>query len=81
MKIGMNTIGNYVPNIQRTTPKPPPQTQAVEKASDELITRSERQFFLDRYPDSKNEISDYHFYQRSGQMAGVNVGQLFDRRG
>lgn len=78
MKISMNPIGNYSA-IQRKpvaeikqTPKPP--------ANNEIISQNEKQFFAGKYPDKKEEIVDYHFYQKSGQMSGVSVGTLVNRR-
>ena len=52
--------------------------QVTQKAP---ISNDERDFFLNLYPDNKEEIIDYHHYLRSGKMSGVSLGSLFDRRG
>ena len=52
--------------------------QAVKKTQ---ISTEERDFFLNLYPENKEEIMDYHHYLRSGKMSGVSLGSLFDRRG
>jgi hypothetical protein len=72
MKISSNVVGNYSlnPVVNKTTPQ-----------KGEELSNEEKNFFINRYPDKKDEISDYHFYQKSGQMSGVSVGQNFDRRG
>jgi len=85
MRVGTNNIGNYFPqrtrnvsnvaqktNIQKTT-----KTLSVEQA----ITSKEKALFAKMYPQQKEEIMEYHYYQRNGSMAGVTVGSLFDRRG
>ena len=89
MKISMNNVGNYNPLLKTKTDlnqkfnleinhnqkiKP----QASERAN---ITQEEKNFFMGLYPDNKNEIVDYHFYQKSGKMSGVKVGSNIDRRG
>ena len=52
--------------------------QTVKKAQ---ISTEERDFFLNLYPENKEEIMDYHHYLRSGKMSGVSLGSIFDRRG
>ncbi|HEX2869569.1 MAG TPA: hypothetical protein VHO03_21170 [Ignavibacteriales bacterium] len=49
--------------------------------SSEGISSEEKNFFINLYPENKKEITDYHFYQKSGKMSGVALGSLFDRRG
>jgi len=85
MRVGTNTIGNYFPqrtrnisniaqkaNIQKTT-----KTLSVE----ETITSKEKALFAKLYPEQREEIMEYHYYQKNGAMAGVTLGSLFDRRG
>ncbi len=75
MKINTNTIGNYsLQQIQRNT-------DMKSLAEGEELNEKEKDFFIDRYPQKKEEIVDYHFYQRSGKMSGVKLGHLFDRKG
>ncbi len=89
MKINTNMIGNYSPHIahnvnstgktKETSPKFELQNVAPNKA--ENLTSEEKNFFADMYPDKKNEITDHHFYNRSGEMSGVKIGSIIDRRG
>ena len=80
MRIDTNSIGNYSPNsiakprIEKTVQ----QTQA-QKLED--ITSKEKQFFTGLFPEQSGDVMDYHFYKRSGQMSGVKLGSLFDRKG
>lgn len=59
------------------------QKNVAASAKQDLVNVSseEKKFFSKLYPDSKNEISNYHFYSKSGQMQGVSIGSLIDRRG
>jgi len=80
MKIGMNSIGNYSPfqfsGINKTA-----QSAKTEAIADPVITSDEKNFFAAKYPGSRDEIMQHHFYGRSGQMSGISVGTLFNRRG
>lgn len=96
MKIGTNFAGNYNPynvsNVNKLN-----KTQNINKvnktqetaniqtnnniAENDAISKEEKTFFADMYPEKSSEIVDYHFYQRSGKMNGVSVGTLFDKRG
>ena len=89
MKITTNTIGNYSPHIQNNSVKQAkfqPKAnkvaaqQKVQQKPSELST-DEKSFFMKMYPGSKAEINDYHFYQKNGEMSGVKIGSLLDRRG
>ncbi len=81
MKIESNNIGNYAPKyIQNVKPNIKP-AQISENAATEKINDDEKKFFMNLYPENKNEIVDYHFYQKTGKMSGVSVGSLFDKRG
>ena len=89
MKINTNMIGNYSPHIARnvnSTGKPKEAAQKFELQNvapkkTENLTPEEKNFFADLYPDKKNEIIDYHFYSRSGELSGVKIGTIIDRRG
>lgn len=80
MKVGMNTIGNYSPfqmnGINRT--EKPVKAESVETDS---FTKAEKNFFANKYPGNRQEIMDHHFYGKSGQMSGIAVGTLINRRG
>ena len=84
MRISTNNIGNYGPGYSPEV-KAKPRTNndvalnALQKKGD--INNDEKKFFSELYPEKKNEIADYHFYQKSGKMSGVALGSLFDKRG
>ncbi|MFO7445010.1 MAG: hypothetical protein R6W90_01530 [Ignavibacteriaceae bacterium] len=89
MKISTNSIGNYTPNIK-------PKTVHNEKfnietnqnlqvknpsVAESSITQEEKDFFMGLYPQNTGEIDSYHFYHKSGKMAGIILGSQIDRRG
>ncbi len=80
MKISTNNIGNYSINSHAVAVKNAEQKKTLEKKN-EVLSTEEKRFFIDRYPQKKAEIIDYHFYQKSGTMSGVKIGQLFDKKG
>ncbi len=76
MKISTNNIGNYsINHIQKAV-----QQKAVQQKNDDL-SADEKSFFIDKYPQKKEEIIDYHFYQKGGSMSGVKLGHLIDKKG
>jgi hypothetical protein len=77
MNITSNPIGNY--NIYSARQAKPAASRETSLSVD-TVSKEEKDFFVNMYPDQKQEIADYHFYQRSGKMSGVSVGSLFDRR-
>ncbi len=86
MKISTNNIGNYsINHIQKAIQQRAVEQKSVEqktvlqKNSD--LSADEKNFFINRYPQKKDEIIDYHFYQKGGSMSGVKVGHLFDKKG
>lgn len=89
MKITTNMIGNYTPNIARNInpsqkAKQPTQKFELNSASakkTDKLTSDEKTFFAQMYPDKMNEVVDYHFYKKSGEMSGVKLGSIIDRRG
>lgn len=81
MKISTNNIGNYsVAHIQKAVQQKAAQQKNIQQKNTDL-SADEKSFFIDRYPQKKDEIIDYHFYQKGGSMSGVKVGHLFDKRG
>ena len=81
MKISTNNIGNYsINHIQKAVQQKAAQQKNIHKAKTDL-SADEKSFFIDRYPQKKDEIIDYHFYQKGGSMSGVKVGHLFDKKG
>ncbi|MGE5400391.1 MAG: hypothetical protein ACM3S2_08300 [Ignavibacteriales bacterium] len=81
--ISTNNIGNYGPGYVKSVRQKPNvgETQQTAMPKNEKITNEEKNFFVNLYPESRKEIADYHFYQKSGKMSGVSVGSLFDKRG
>jgi len=80
MRISTNSIGNYRPvnNVANKNLNP------VEKAKSELkteITKDEKNFFTQMYPEDKNTINSYQFYNKDGDKLSVQIGSLFDKRG
>jgi hypothetical protein len=80
MNISTNPVGNYKPVV---TPKNPSVTQVKQtKVEDQVkISNDEKKFFSNMYPNEKDEINDYHFYNKEGIKNGVSLGSLFDKRG
>lgn len=80
MKISTNSIGNYKPviakqnnNISKVEPK---------KVDDPIkVSNEEKKFFTKLYPENKDQINNYHFYNKVGDKNGVSIGSLFDKRG
>ena len=81
MKIGTNSIGNYSPRVQANTQVKQAEQQVKVAADKAVINKQEKKFFAEMYPENKKEIMNYHYYQKSGNMSGVAVGSLLDRRG
>ena len=81
MKIVTNAIGNYSPSNIKSTNNVISAQKSSETKDSSKITKEEKDFFKKLYPENKQEIIDYHFYQKSGKMAGVTVGSLIDKRG
>jgi hypothetical protein len=78
MKIGSNPVGNYVP--LRNANKSIPKSKDFD-LNTELVSKNEKEFFSTLYPADKNKIMQHHFYMKNGNMSGVMVGSLLDRRG
>lgn len=80
MRIVTNSVGNYTPNsIAKSHDIKPAHQPQTDKLED--ITSQEKQFFTGLFPEQSGEVMDYHFYKKSGQMSGVKLGSLFDRKG
>jgi len=81
MKIGTNSIGNYSPKVQTTAQTNNVETKPKVSSEKNIINKQEKRFFADLYPQNKKEIMNYHYYKKTGNMSGVSVGSLLDRRG
>ena len=88
MRIDTNSIGNYTQtnfrNIERKPNLNEVSTTAQTKStssSNANLSLEEKDFFAKLYPQNKSEVVDYHFYERSGKLAGIKIGSLIDKRG
>lgn len=80
MIINQTSNGNYA----RVNTKPRTQSflpaQEKNNTSDK-IDSNEKRFFAKIFPDSQEDIMNYHFYEKSGKMNGIKIGSNYDRRG
>ncbi len=89
MKILTNSVGNYSPHTNNNSVKQAKLTQkkegtdleTVAKTKNNDLTSDEKNYFMKVYPQNTSEIIDYHFYQKNGEMSGVKIGSLLNRRG
>lgn len=79
MKIGTNPIGNYSPVYKKDPIVKANMQLKVEDSK--TISIDEKAFFGKMYPENKDQIMDHHFYMKDGNMKGVAIGSLFDKRG
>lgn len=79
MKITTNSFGNYSPGFVNKTQQTPAAASQPNDA--DKISKEEKKFFANLYPEKKSEIMDYQFYNSKGKVSGVTIGSLFDRRG
>jgi len=80
MKIATNSFGNYKPIIAKKN-NSIPQVESKKAEEAVKISNEEKKFFTKLYPDEKDQITNYHFYNKDGDKNGVSLGSLFDRRG
>jgi len=80
MGVNFNSIGNYNTKSINNNYK-----KVVSKKEDTIATdkidKNEKLFFANLYPDKRNEVLNYSFYERTGKMNGVTIGTNFDKRG
>jgi len=89
MKIAANAVGNYSPLYSAKLQQAQKPAEQIQQTSfqpkavkgDAELTGVEKEFFAALYPQEKSVVMDHHFYQKNGQMSGVKVGSMFDRRG
>ena len=88
MRIGTNPIGNYSPVYKKTAVSNTVKTNSVAQTAKTAVAeptsalnKTEKAFFSKMYPENTAKIMDHHFYMKNGNMSGVTVGSLFDRRG
>jgi len=81
MRISTNSVGNYKPVIAQRNNQIKKTEEAQKIKLDAKISNDEKKFFQKLYPQQKEEINNYHFYNKSGRKNGVSLGSLFDKRG
>ncbi len=89
MKISANAVGNYSPLYAAKSLQVQKPAESVSQVafrqqvtiSKPELTTVEKEFFAALYPQEKSQIMDYHYYQKNGQMSGVKIGSMFDKRG
>jgi len=80
MAVNLNSIGNYdTKSINNSFRKMNTKNQST--GATEKIDTDEKMFFSKLYPEKRNEIMNYSFYERTGKMNGVSVGTNFDKKG
>jgi hypothetical protein len=52
-----------------------------DKTVNEVITASEKDFFVQMFPESETEIRSYNSYQADGSRSTVQLGTMIDRKG
>ena len=80
MNISTNSFGNYKP-IAAQQNKNTPKAESKNIIKEAKVTNEEKQFFTKLYPEEKESITSYHFYNKQGDKNGVSIGSLFDKRG
>lgn len=78
MKITTNNIGNYT--LNNFTAKVQQENSPKQLVNNARISQEEKEFFTEMYPSNRDEIINYHFYSKKGEMSGVAVGKNIDRR-
>jgi hypothetical protein len=81
MKISTNNIGNYKPVVTQRNNVASKLVKSEEVNVNSKITSDEKKFFTKLFPEQKDEITNYHFYNKQGNKNGLSIGSLFDRRG
>lgn len=80
MNISTNSVGNYKP-VNNISTKNLTNAQNKKNEITNDITKEEKNYFTKLYPNEKNTINDYQFYNKDGDKKTVLVGSLFDKRG
>jgi len=80
MVVTQTSNGNY------TKVNPKPRTYSASSAPEKFIGNDridsrEKKFFANMFPENKEEIMSYHFYEKTGKMNGIKIGSNYDRRG
>jgi len=87
MMIANKITGNYSPynltrqNVTPRVKKFQEMLTTTEPKEATNVSTDEKKYFIGMYPDKAQEISEYHAYNKSGKMNGIQVGTLFDQRG
>jgi hypothetical protein len=95
MKVNTDIAGNYSPNSINQKRGSDQQERKIKNRDEEKfrfpdkekiktgknISEEEKNFFAEMYPLNKEEILDYHYYQKTGKPSGIVLGSLFDKKG
>lgn len=54
---------------------------AVSDEANEIVSENEKDFFVQMFPESENEIRSYNSYQSDGTRSTVKLGTMIDRKG
>ena len=77
MKISTNAVDNYIlQSVNHVNRAVTNKSQPTGTLSDD-----EKKFFVKAYPDKKNEVIEYHYYNRKEKLSGVVLGTIVDRKG
>jgi hypothetical protein len=57
------------------------QGPTVNDDPNEIVSENEKDFFVQMFPESENEIRSYNSYQSDGTRSTVKLGTMIDRKG
>ena len=77
MKISTNAVNNYFPQPVKNVNR----ADNVKNQSAAALSDDEKKFFVKAYPDKKNEVIEYQYYNRKEKLTGVVTGSIIDRKG
>jgi hypothetical protein len=75
-----NNLNSSLINYNKITNKIQSSQNFQVQENNEVISKLEKQFFAELFPNNKNEVMSYSFYNRSGKVNTAQIGTLFDRR-
>ncbi|MFP4528267.1 MAG: hypothetical protein ACLFQX_06930 [Candidatus Kapaibacterium sp.] len=80
-RVGDNTNGVARPESSRTTAEMARSNTQPDRA-DELLSRSEREFFIKLFPENSEQIENHVLFNRQGRMQShnINKGMIVDGR-
>ncbi|MCS7052158.1 MAG: hypothetical protein NZM09_00340 [Ignavibacterium sp.] len=79
MRIDNNLNSSYI-NLIKTNNRVQNSQNPKSLNSNDVISKEEKQLFAELFPEKKNEVMSYNFYNRSGKITTAQIGSLIDRR-